>query len=67
MNAVSPAKRGAPSQRRTVRGFSLDNNDKLRFQNQPLHAESRCTVPTCSQVLTDAQNACFLTLPPKLQ
>lgn len=31
------------------------------------HAESRCAAPTCSQVLTAAQNACFLTLPPKLQ
>lgn len=67
MNAVSPAKRGAPSQHRTVRGFSLDNDDKLGFQNQPLQAESRCAVPTCSQVLMAALNACFLTLPPKLK
>ena len=59
MNAVSPAKRGAPSQHRTVRGFSLDNDDKLGFQNQPLQAESRCAVPTCSQVLMAALNAWF--------
>lgn len=43
-----PSKRGASSCG-TVRGFSLDHDDKLRFQSQPLHTESRRAVPMCSQ------------------
>lgn len=44
-----PSQKGASSWCGTVRGFSLDHDDKLRFQSQPLHGESRRAVPTCSQ------------------
>ena len=44
-----PSKRGASSRCGTVRGFSLDHDNKLRFQSQPLHAESRRAVPTYSR------------------